>query len=255
MYLMYVDESGDSGTTNSPTTHYILSAIVVHESKWAIYLRQLVGFRRHLKKTKGLLMKEEIHASAFISKRLKLKNKVSPSNRLDILRQALELLAKLPFLSVITIRVTKSKHADPFTIAWTALLQRFENTLLHQNFPDPAFKNDCGVIVSDDTDVKKLTGLTRKMRKINYIPNMGGMYVGGSRNMPITFVIKDPVFRASKHSFFLQMVDTVAYFAKQLFVPSKYVKKKGAKNWYGKLLPIINKKATYKSANFKIIDL
>ena len=31
MYLMYVDESGDSGLVNSPTRYFVLTGMVVHE--------------------------------------------------------------------------------------------------------------------------------------------------------------------------------------------------------------------------------
>ncbi len=252
---MYVDESGDSGKINSPTKFYILSAIVVHEKDWITFLNDLVSFRRNLKKTKGLLMKEEIHCSEFISKRVKFKNNVSRTNRLDILKKCLDWLSSKPYLSVISVRVNKQNSTDPFLDAWTALLQRFENTLMHQNFPNSAFKTDSGIVISDDTDVIKLIKLSRKVRRINYIPNMGAIYQGGSRNLPMRFVIKDPIFRASSSSFILQMVDVVAYFVKQYYDPAKYVKQKGGRNWYSKLAPIINKKCTYHTGNFKIIRL
>lgn len=252
MYIKYVDESGDVGLIGSPTKYYILSAIIIHESKWLDFLNDIIAFRKSLKVLKGLMMKEEIHAAEFISKRVKLKKSISPRNRLDILRLCLEWLASLNYINVITVRVDKSKNPDPFITAWTALLQRFENTLKHQNFPTPAFKHDAGIIVADDTDVKKLTGLLRKMRRFNTIPNMG---TTGSRNIPLKFVLKDPVCRASKSSYFLQMVDVVAYFAKQYYDPNKYIRKKSAKNWYGKLTPIINQRATYSKSNHKIIQL
>lgn len=34
MHLMYVDESGDTGVTNSPTKHFALSSLIVHELHW-----------------------------------------------------------------------------------------------------------------------------------------------------------------------------------------------------------------------------
>lgn len=255
MYIKYVDESGDVGITGSPTKYYILSAIIVHESKWLDLLNDLIAFRRKLKAQKGLMMKEEIHASEFVSKRGKLKRPISPSNRLDILRLCLEWLASVNYINIISVRVDKSKNSDPFTTAWTALLQRFENTLKYQNFPTPAFKHDSGIIVADDTDVKKLTALLRKMRRFNAIPHMGAVFTGGSRNLPLQHVLKDPICRASKSSYFLQMVDVVAYFAKQYHDPNKYIKKKSAKNWYGKLTPVINQRATYSKAHHKIIQL
>lgn len=41
------------------------------------------------------------------------------------------------FLTVFTVKIDKAHCADPFSEAWTLLLQRFENTLQHKNFPFP----------------------------------------------------------------------------------------------------------------------
>lgn len=42
MYLLYVDESGDTGHVNSPTKHFVLSALVIHEDQWLNILDDLV---------------------------------------------------------------------------------------------------------------------------------------------------------------------------------------------------------------------
>ena len=49
MYLMYVDESGDTGLANSPTRYFVLSGIVVDESRWREFINALVAFRRTLR--------------------------------------------------------------------------------------------------------------------------------------------------------------------------------------------------------------
>jgi len=67
MYLMYVDESGDSGIANSPTKYFILSGMVFHELRWRLLLDDLITFRRHLRTTKGLKLREEIHSRDFIN--------------------------------------------------------------------------------------------------------------------------------------------------------------------------------------------
>lgn len=69
MYLMYVDESGDSGLENSPTRFFILSAIVIHELRWKQTLTNLVAFRRDIRDKKGLKLREEIHCNEFINRR------------------------------------------------------------------------------------------------------------------------------------------------------------------------------------------
>ena len=68
MYLLYVDESGDTRVVNSPINYFILTGIVMHEKSWRNVLQALVIFRRNLKTTKGLKMTEEIHAVDFISR-------------------------------------------------------------------------------------------------------------------------------------------------------------------------------------------
>src|SRR5664279_870132 len=104
MYIMYVDESGDTGIVGSPSNEFYLSAIIVHESHWLQFLSDSIGFRRKLKAQKGLLMKEEIHSSEFMTKRIKLRGGISRNNRLDILKQCINWLATKQYLSIITVK-------------------------------------------------------------------------------------------------------------------------------------------------------
>lgn len=251
MYIMYVDESGDPGIVNSPTKYFILSALVVHESSWKRLLDESIDFRRVLKKDKGLLMRQEIHASEFISKRITFKKNISRNDRLDILKRCIDWLKQLDYIEILTVKIDKSRNQNPFDAAWQLLIQRFENTLRNDNFVQPSFKSDTGIIVCDNTDSKKLTGIVRKMRRINFIPSMFGT---GSRNIPLVKIIKDPIFRESSNSYIIQLVDVVAYFAKQYFDPNKYIRKKAGRNYYGRLIPVINKKVKYSSANFYIVE-
>lgn len=69
MYVMYVDESGDTGRLRSPTGHFALSSIVVHESRWRDFIDILIAFRKTLRSVHGLPVRGEIHASKFINQR------------------------------------------------------------------------------------------------------------------------------------------------------------------------------------------
>lgn len=60
MYLMYVDESGDTGLVNSKTDYFVLTGLVIHELRWQLYLEQLIAFRQRLKQQYGLKLREEI---------------------------------------------------------------------------------------------------------------------------------------------------------------------------------------------------
>lgn len=77
----------------------------------------------------------------------------------------------------------------------------------------------------------------------------------GSRNIPLRAIIEDPSFRDSNYSYFLQFVDTIAYFVKQYYDPNKFIRQRGAKGYYGRISSIINKYARKSTFNFKIIEL
>jgi hypothetical protein len=125
----------------------------------------------------------------------------------------------------------------------------FDNTLAYKNFPN-AGVNDKGIILADNTDGGKLTKLLREMRRYNPIPSMIGT---APRNIPLRAVIEDPVFRDSANSLFHQMVDVVAYFAKQHYQPNKYMRTKGGRHYYTRFLTnVVNRKVTLskRSPNF-----
>ncbi len=108
MYLIYVDESGDTGLINSPTNFFVLSAIVIHESAWMNVLDDLINFRRYLKIRYGIMMKEEIHASEFVNGKNKLRNPIAKHDRIDLLKKCLKWLNSRNDVSIITVRCDKS---------------------------------------------------------------------------------------------------------------------------------------------------
>jgi hypothetical protein len=227
MFLMYVDESGDAGLVNSPTRYFVLTGMVVHELRWHDALSALIAFRRRMRATFGLKLREEIHAGAMLTHPGPLV-RIKRNDRLTIIRHFIDELASLGYLSFINVRVDKQgKPAgyDPFVKGWEALIQRFENTMNHRNFPGPANPDDRGTVFCDETDDVALRRLYRKMRTYNPIPNQHG---GGYRQMPLTRIVEDPSVRRSDHSYFIQAVDTAAFAAYQWYQPSAYVRKKGA---------------------------
>jgi hypothetical protein len=261
---MYVDESGDVGQNNSPTRYFVLSAIFIHESKWKGIVDDLNSFRREVKNRYGLLKKDEIHASQFITGRSNLNNKINRDNRARILIECLNWLRRRDDLSIITVRNDKQRpSSDIFLFSWCALIQRFENTLKYSNFPMPhpltnvnEFSRDQrGLVLSDNTDGGKLRKLLRKMRYINNIPNMHEVFPTGSRNLPLEVIIEDTIMRDSSTSYMHQMVDVVAYFARQVYEPNGYFRRRGIVREYGRLANVINKRATHYNTNFGIVEL
>lgn len=242
---MYVDESGDTGIIGSPTRYFVLSAIVFHESKWNSLLQDLINFRKNLKITKGLKLREEIHCKEFISSPGALV-RIKKNDRLDILKKCLDWVAAHNDISVITVIVDKQGKTDGiFELAWERLIQRFDNTIKKRNFVGHINGvEDRGMIIPDNTDNKKLKSLVRKMRRHNPVPNHSSYYAGGYRNLTLDRVIEDPFLKDSKDSYFHQIVDVIAYFARQIDEPNSYIKKKGATTFYSRLMPVINTKVS-----------
>lgn len=240
MHLMYVDESGDCGLSNSPTRHFVLTGLVVHERKWQDTLNALLHFRRRTKARFRLGVRDELHASHFITRPGRRLASIPRHERLMILRSFADCLAGITDLSLITVLVDKSSKSageDVFEMAWRALLQRFENTMSHGNFPGPADPQERGMLLPDHTDDKKLTQLVRRMRYWNPVPNRPG-FNAPYRNLTIDRIIEDPNFRESAHSYFIQAADLAAYLVYQSIAPNAYIRRKGAQGYYRRLQPI-----------------
>ncbi len=240
MYLMYVDESGDTGLVNSPSPYFCLSGIVVHERRWRDFLGRLIAFRRTLKSVYGLPVRTELHASEYLRSPV---GGLSKFERLSILRNTLDELAKTPDILVTNVVVDKSAKPagyDVFQSAWGTLFQRFENTLLRGNFPG-GFKDDYGLVLTDATAGDKLSRMVRRMAVHNPIPSSFG---GASRNIPIVRVIEDPHGKDSKSSLPVQMADVCAYFLHQRYKPNAYIKRKKANRYFDRLTPVLNTKAS-----------
>jgi len=238
MYFLYADESGDVGTCNSPGKHFCLSGFVVHELRWHQTLDSIISFRRDLRDRYGLKLREEIHVTEFLHKPGTLA-RIPKSLRLRILRECLDFQAALTDISIINVVVDKTgknQGRDIFEIAWTTLIQRFHNTLSRKNFPGPQNADDRGLLIVDRTEELKLRGLSRRMRRYNPVPSAFG---SGSFAVPISTLVEDAVHRESSHSFFIQLADVNAFFLYQKYAANKYVRRKGARNYFDRLQPVL----------------
>ena len=247
---MYVDDGGDPGLNpKSPTRHFVLSGLVLHELRWRQFADSVLELRRRIRSTYGLPIRTEIHAAEYISRGGM--NFIPRYNRLAILQHFTDHLALQGYLSVTNVVVDKAGKPDDydvFTSAWRALFQRFENTLNHQNFPGPRNPEDKGMVFADNTDGGKLTRLVRRMAVHNPIPNRA-RHVPGYRNIPIVSILEDPSLRDSRQSYFIQAADLCAYWTYQLFAPNAYIHSKTGRGYFHRLDPILNKRASASRAD------
>lgn len=246
MFLMYVDESGDPGLINSPTRYFVLTGLVMHELRWHEYLNRLIDFRQRMRTTYGLKLREEFHSSHLISSPGVLAQRIRRNDRLSMIRNYADELAQMTDLNIINIVVDKSTKPAGYDVvesAWTTLLQRFENTISHRNFVGPQNSDERGIVLSDRSDEKKITGLIRRRRRYNPVPH--SRQVGsGYRNLPSQYVVEDAVFRDSRDTYFIQSSDLSAYLLYQYLSPNAYFKKTNAKGYFLRLIPVLCKRAS-----------
>lgn len=166
---------------------------------------------------------------------------------MEILRRVIDWAATKPELSITTVVVDKQgKSGGVFELAWRNLIQRFENTMAWGNFPLPKWPDDKGLLLPDNTNGPQLTSLLRKMRHYNPIPNRMSLHGGGYRNLTLRYIIEDPFMKDSSQSYYHQIVDVAAYFARQKFEPNSYFRRRAGKNYYDRLGPILNTRAASK---------
>jgi hypothetical protein len=185
-----------------------------------------------------LKLREELHAGDMLHKPGE-RARIPKSIRLKILREALDFQSALPDVSIVNIvvdKLGKPLDFDVFDVAWVTLIQRFHNTISYKNFPGPQNPDDRGLLVVDQTEERKLRGISRRMRRYNPVPSMFGP---GARPIPITTLVEDAVHRNSLHSYFIQLADVNAYFLYQRFQPCGYVKRKGGRNYFNRLRPVL----------------
>ena len=87
--------------------------------------------------------------------------------------------------------------------AFTYNLQRIENGLQKRATPAELF-----LVITDEGRVGKMTKISRKIQRINYIPSR---YKSASTRQEIQLLVEDPLPKSSSESYFIQAADTLAF--------------------------------------------
>ena len=247
MHFMYVDESGDPGTHPHSSPHFILSGLIVSQDDWSDCLNRLKTFRREIKTKYRLNQGVEIHASELIrvNKTVAYRS-IRKSDRINILKDyasQIPTIFEASKLINVCFRTEDFDSAEELQLkAWGRLIQRYDTYLKKVG-------KDKGIIVSDDTDGKKIIQLLRKMRVHNPVTSH---YSVKSRNIPTDSILEDLFQRASHESYFIQTVDVVAHLLYRKEFPKGSLKKYGLEKLFDRLEPILLKEAA-KNDGFGIV--
>lgn len=203
MRIAFVDESGDIGGRGSPTSFFLLCAVVMDHAHWSEANLELAAMRRRLESNLGLRREAEMHAAEFLSKHprhLGLDNR----SRFLAVRHALRTLAALTGTRYCRVAVRKGE--DPgrtMESAWNGLLTQIAET--------PAATGTLcrsrGLVVVCDHHAAR-----------PYRPSDAVL----ASLPPDTQLLDLPYGRDSLDNPILQMADLLAYLSKQSLDPKPY---------------------------------
>ncbi|MFM7743196.1 MAG: DUF3800 domain-containing protein [Verrucomicrobiota bacterium] len=209
MELIYVDESGDIGTVNSPTAEYLLVAMIVPEESWHELDGRITQARQRMKAQLGLDMAAEIHAVEFLGG-AKFHQGLETWQRLWVTRWLLRELSRQNGLRFAVIVRTKVLESEVLTTSWRALRDSVDHKIRGR-----------AMLITDVTDRQSV------LKAIGRHP-AGNHPAKPKRESTFQAkLIEDPIHMDSRHSRILQMVDLVAYLWRQKLRPNSLFQKKG----------------------------
>ena len=188
MDLVYIDESGDPGAANSPTSAYYLSSLSIPSGQWAEARKRLLSFRQRMRDQLGLKISSEIHAAEFLGG-AKYFLGLEPRQRLRVAQWLLREIHGLQGCKSRTVGMTKNARHDVVSGSWIGLA-----TLLAHETADPM------VLIADMGESEVIRKTMEDFR---------------DQHLRQSIIIESPFHRDSRHSFFLQTVDLIAYLQRQ----------------------------------------
>lgn len=226
MHFLYVDESGDTGSTGSPNNHFILCGLMIHHADWRISQLAMLAMRQRMWEFYGLPPEAEIHASEFLgnsSTHLGL----TLRQRMQCLLHALGFLGANSILTPFRVMIDKNKSARPLHDAWTGMLALVVKEL--EQRPNHAHCTSPGLAIICD-DRKASTGQEWSLAL-------------DTHKTAKEMLIDLPFGRESHHSHHLQLCDLLCFLTKQTLVPNKFFRSTTPSQLlrrYAKLFPTEN---------------
>jgi hypothetical protein len=194
MYLIYIDDSYEK-----PTIAY--SGVAVHVSHWRQCFEQLKTWRHSLKKSDGILVSREFHATEFVGGRGNLGPRiVTKHRRSQIFYSAFQMM------NGMNLHIFNACLKSNPDWAFERLLNRINRTM--EKWDNHA------MLLCDEGKEAEYTRLVRKMSVYNPIPSRYGLWQDTgepTKNITLSKIIEDPIFKKSNKSYFVQLADFCAY--------------------------------------------
>ncbi|HUT97478.1 MAG TPA: DUF3800 domain-containing protein [bacterium] len=234
---MYLDESEEK--IPHLQKRFVVSALCVPEYTWLETFRQIKEFRHRLKIDYGIFIRKELHATDFLVGRGVISDRmVTKYERSFIYQNSLLLLNSMDWLSVINVSLTPIEGRVLEYEAIERMFNRIHRAVIELD--------DYALLIFDEGKEKQITKIARKMHVFNKIPSMYGSWQNGSRSKNITIdrILEDPFFKPSASSYFIQLVDFIAYSLLRHDNPTTRIKEYGLHKAFYLLSDILNTKAS-----------
>ena len=197
VYLIYVDESGKPNFTDRE--NFILSAIVVHESKWRKLNDRVLKFKEEEFPDEDKYF--ELHMDEIASSRGNFSH-ISTKRRFSLVSKFAKYLGseEIYLLSIVIDkkRITKKKKQNEEFVerwAWRLLFERIE-TMLNE------LSDNMGFITMDSENRYQDLRIRNKLHQFSD---------EGTQNINSTKLIPEISFTESQYSNLIQIVDFVAW--------------------------------------------
>jgi len=200
--IAYFDESGDDGIKKYSSETFILTSTYMHASNWNDNFELFKKFRKYLKDTYGLKIKQEFHTANFFTDKSPYREyHLTNEQRKEIVELYCKVIATIKGKIVNTIIDKTNIIRDDYPVLKNALtntVQRIEN--------DSDWRY---IIISDKGRISVMKKTTRAIR--NYNPITSKFNFETYSNAPIKNMIEDILEKDSIESYFIQVSDFVSY--------------------------------------------
>jgi len=195
MWFAYIDESKEPGR------FYAYTALVTTGDQWASTFEKIKAFRAELRRDHGIYLAYELHAWKFVPGRGRPANRaIRKDERAEVFKKVLNFVATCQSFTIVG---SVSRNQE---YALQRMVQRIQNTAKARG------KNV--LLFFDDGEAIATTRMMRKMRHHNPISSNRGTWQDTgkvTKNLPLTNILEDPIFKDSAQSYFIQLVDFCAY--------------------------------------------
>jgi len=218
MYTIYVDESGIP-SFRDPIKHYVLSGILVHDSKIK-ELKQNVFLYKH-RYFKNDYIESEIHTQNLYNSKKNFIGLVGRDEKYQLLDNLYKMITDLSAV-IISVAIDKPllEQTRPnwkiFKIAWTILISRFNQYLEYD-----ALRKEPAIVKIDKSTSKNrkdLNSLFEEMRSHKH------------KHQRIDKILGEPIFVNSDAIEGIQVADAVSY------CTNRYLEKKSQFTDYWKMI-------------------